>query len=137
MTLVIDASVAVKWVLPEDGSEAAHALRTLELTAPSIWLAEVGTALWRHVRRGELERDRAETRLLELMSAPVSTTPLEQDLPAALRLANELSHPIYDCLYLAAALRLDTHAVTADGRFVKVCGKDGSLKRRVKLLGTD
>ena len=136
MTLVVDASVALKWVIPEQGSEAAAELHAFELTAPSIWLAEAANVLWRHVLRGELEPSRAERLFAELTMAPVTTTPLEEDLPAALRLTNELRHPIYDCLYLAAALRIATHVVTADRRFVHACSKNEKLSRHVKLLGT-
>ena len=47
MTVVIDASVALKWVLPEDGSAAAMAMRAQSLAAPSHWLIEAANALWR------------------------------------------------------------------------------------------
>lgn len=76
MKVVIDASVALKWVVPEDGSEAARALRRFELIAPNIWLAEVANALWRHVLRAELEQRQAEGLLRELKAAPVLTIPL-------------------------------------------------------------
>ena len=54
MSIVIDASVAVKWVLDEPRSDAALALRNEQLAAPALWLAEAANALWRHVRVGEL-----------------------------------------------------------------------------------
>ena len=44
--MVVDASVAVKWVLPERDSAPAVALRgTDALIAPSIVIAEIGNAL--------------------------------------------------------------------------------------------
>ena len=49
MSVVIDASVALKWVFDEPDSEAAEALRNEELIAPALWLAEAGNALWRRL----------------------------------------------------------------------------------------
>ncbi len=118
MRIVIDASVAVKWVLRETGSEAADALLDdHDLIAPVIWLAESGNALWRRQRIGEITADEADARLSALRNAPVTSQPIEPILQRALKLAIELGHPIYDCLYLALALRHQTHVVTADRRF--------------------
>lgn len=44
MSIVVDASVAVKWVLNEPCTEAALALRNEELIAPALWLAEAANA---------------------------------------------------------------------------------------------
>jgi predicted nucleic acid-binding protein len=61
VTFVVDASVAVKWILPESGSSAAAALRKLndDLSAPSLIAVEVGNALWKAVRRGSVTRSEA------------------------------------------------------------------------------
>ncbi|HXU98933.1 MAG TPA: type II toxin-antitoxin system VapC family toxin, partial [Caulobacteraceae bacterium] len=117
MSVVIDASVALKWVLDEPGREAADALLEEELIAPSLWLLEAANALWRRAGRGEITAEGAKERLTELYNAPVTTTPIENDLPAAMNLALALGHPVYDCLYLALAIRENTHVVTADVRF--------------------
>ena len=59
-TLVIDASVAVKWLLPEDGREEALRLQDLyqdekiDLIAPSLLGVEVANVLWKRARRGDL-----------------------------------------------------------------------------------
>ncbi|MDP1737519.1 MAG: type II toxin-antitoxin system VapC family toxin [Caulobacter sp.] len=134
MTLVIDASVAVKWVLDEDGTEAAFALQAEPLTAPALWLLEAGNALWKRVSRGELSPEGADIRLAALGRTPVETTPIERDLPAALSLATVLRHPIYDCLYLAAAIREDAVVVTDDARFVRAVG-GMEHAARVRRLG--
>lgn len=134
MTLVVDASVAAKWVLPEDGEDAAKALLSEDLTAPGLWLLEAGNALWKRVRRGEFPASQADDLLAILAAAPVRTTPVELDLAAALSLATALKHPIYDCLYLAAAIREDAVAVTDDERFLRaVAGTEHEA--RVRRLG--
>jgi predicted nucleic acid-binding protein len=132
--IVIDASVAVKWVLQEEGWEAAFALRSQPLTAPELWLIEAASALWATAARRQISAAETEERLTLLRQSPVQTTSIGEDLAAALRLANELRHPIYDCLYLAAALRLDTHVITADRRFVLACKNNQTVKSHVKLL---
>lgn len=135
MTIVIDASVALKWVLSEPGSEAAVALQNEQLVAPVLWLAEAANALWRRLRLGEITADEARAFLDDLGSAPVASLSMEPHLGTALSLAIETGHRIYDCIYLAIALHHRTHVVTADRRFVSAI-KSKSLAGRVRLLGT-
>ncbi|MGE3778886.1 MAG: type II toxin-antitoxin system VapC family toxin [Pirellulaceae bacterium] len=134
MTIVVDASVALKWVLHEEGSEAAERLLDEELIAPSLWLVEAGNALWRRSTRGEISAAEAQERLSELFNAPVTTVALEEDVIAAVRLAAELDHPVYDCLYLALAIREGTYVVTADRRFGNALSKHPTLSGTVRLL---
>src|SRR5215469_11645507 len=102
--LVVDASVAVKWVVREPDSDAAIALRSEQLIAPVLWLAEAANVLWLRVRIGDITVDEARIRLNELLDAPVASLPMEPHLDETLRLSAELAHPIYDCIYLAVAL---------------------------------
>lgn len=133
MTIVIDASVAVKWVLSETGSDAADALLDQDLMAPMLWLAEAANALWRRARTGDITDNQANARLSELLKAPVASLPIEPQLERALALAMKMGHPIYDCIYLALALHHDTHVVTADRRFASAASLAG-LTDRVRLL---
>ena len=134
MTLVIDASVALKWVLAEPGQAAADALLDEDLIAPSLWLLEAANALWRRNLRGELSVAEARERLSELFNAPVTAIPIEEDLTAAAGLAQRLGHPVYDCLYLALALREQTQVVTADRRFWAVAQAAPDLAGKVRLM---
>lgn len=134
MSIVIDASVALKWVLDEPGQVEADALLEEELIAPSLWLVEAANALWRRSVRGELTVAEAEERLGELFHAPVTSVRIEEDLVSAARLAAELSHPVYDCLYLALALREHTCCVTADRRFFTAIADHPTMAGAVRLL---
>lgn len=134
MTLVVDASVALKWVLAEPGQAAADALLDEDLIAPSLWLLEAASALWRRNLRGELSAGEAEERLSELFSAPVTSIPIEDDLSAAAALAQRLGHPVYDCLYLALAMREQAQVVTADRRFWAIVQTAPDLAGWVRLL---
>jgi predicted nucleic acid-binding protein len=135
LTIIIDASVAVKWVLAESDSAEADSLLDQDLMAPVLWLAEAANALWRNVRIGQLSADQAGDRLSELLKAPVASLAIEPYIESALKLATGIGHPIYDCIYLALALHHDTHVVTADRRFAAAAsGPD--LAGRVRLLGS-
>lgn len=137
MSIVVDASVALKWVLDEPGKTAADALLDEELIAPALWLLEAGNALWKRARRGEINVTEAKARLLELCNAPITTIAIEDDLPAAADLASMLDHPIYDCLYLAVAIRENTYVVTADRRFHALVNQSPKVRGAVRLLGAD
>ena len=63
MSVVVDASVALKWVLDEPGKDPAYALLDLDLIAPSLWLLEAANALWRITKRGEITSREALERL--------------------------------------------------------------------------
>lgn len=58
-TIVVDASVAIKWVVEEEGSDAAAALADQDLTAPSLLMVECANVLWVKARRGELTSSEA------------------------------------------------------------------------------
>jgi predicted nucleic acid-binding protein len=133
MRIVIDASVALKWVLSEPGSDVAIALRQEELIAPVLWLAEAANALWRAARVGQLTANEANDRFAELENAPIISLAMEPYLGRALRVATEINHPIYDCIYLALALHHETHVITADRRFAAIANRPG-MSGRVRLL---
>jgi predicted nucleic acid-binding protein len=93
--IVVDASVAVKWVLSETGSDAADALLDQDLMAPVLWLAEAANVLWRKARIGDISAEQANTRLFELMNAPVASVAMEPYLEQALKFAVAIGHPTY------------------------------------------
>ena len=116
--LVIDASVAAKWVLPEVHSDAARCLPTrTTMLAPDLLWAELGNVLWARQKRGELTVVDARDTLAKLRSFRIRVYPLSPLLPAALDLAMAIDHAVYDCLYLALAEVEDSVVVTADRRF--------------------
>jgi predicted nucleic acid-binding protein len=118
MTAVVDASVAVKWVLPEAGSERAAAIRTADddLIAPSLAYAEIGSAIWRAVLRGDVRAAEAGQTLRVALDHYRRIVPLEELAEPAIDAAMRLRHPIYDCFYLALAERERCPLITADSR---------------------
>lgn len=131
---VVDASVALKWVVGEAGEDDAAKLAGSQLSAPDILLAECGSALWAKARRGEIARDEAQSALAALRRAPVVLIPVPVLVDDALRLALLIGHPIYDCLYLALSLQTKIPMVTADRCLAAALAPYGELADRLVLL---
>jgi predicted nucleic acid-binding protein len=132
---VIDASVAVKWVVPETDSDRAAALAAYRLSAPDLLDAECANVLWVKVTRGELSEADALTRIARLIAAPVDRVPCRELAAAALKLSIDLGHPAYDCLYLALAIRAAVPLVTADVKFLKAVVSHPYLASHIVGLG--
>jgi predicted nucleic acid-binding protein len=119
-SLVICASIAVKWVVDEEGTEEALALRSQsKLMAPELLVAECANILWKKVLREELTRQEALLAARLLQAAEIELRPTRALLEAATRMAIELNHPAYDCLYLVLAVENKCRFVTADERFLR------------------
>lgn len=133
---VVDASTALKWVMREEGSEAAAALldgRTLH--APSLLFVETANALWSATRRGRLAADEAADALDLLSRAPLRlAVPDVALMGRALQLSLLLDHPVYDCTYLALAIHHTVPVVTADRRFVQAAARIPEAAPFVRLL---
>jgi len=84
--LVVDASVAVKWYVPEIHSEAAAKLLSgpYELIAPDLILPEAANVIWKKVARRELTEKEGNTVLAELLSAGIELVPSSRYIEAAL-----------------------------------------------------
>ncbi|WP_309084403.1 type II toxin-antitoxin system VapC family toxin [Chelativorans sp.] len=117
---VVDASVAVKWLVAEPFSEQAATLLKPDLTliAPELIFAESANALWAMHRRGDLSKADLAEAVDVLKAAPIAVPFTVRQLAAsASRLAVELEHPVYDCFYLALAVQEQYPVVTSDRRF--------------------
>ena len=122
--LVIDASIAVKWLVEEDGTPQALALRRrARLIAPDLLTAECANILWKKARRGELTKEEALLAARLLQAAEIELAPTRSLLEAATLIAIELDHPAYDCLYLAVAVDRNCRFVTADQRLLRKLGE--------------
>ena len=117
MTWVVDASVAVKWVVPEVLTDEAEQLLAgdEELVAPDLIEVEAANALWKKTVRREMSAAEADGALELLRESGLVLRPTGPLLPRAMRLAHRLGHPIYACVYLALAEREGARLVTADG----------------------
>jgi predicted nucleic acid-binding protein len=130
MNCVVDASVAVKWLFEEQDSEAAEALLisagedNLKLVAPTILPAEVANALWKRMRRGDLDRRKTLETGQRFEEICPLLLPIENLVQRALELAIDSRHPVYDCLYVALAEELPADLITADERLYRAFAHD-------------
>jgi len=113
---VVDASVAIKWFIPERLSEAAGRLRQVRhsLSVPAFFWLEIGNVLVKKIRRGELTGEEGDFILTELHRLPLRRHADERLFRPAYALARQTQRSLYDCLYLALAEVIDGRMVTAD-----------------------
>lgn len=134
-SILVDASVAIKWVIDERGSAEAVLLLDRRLLAPDLICAECANILWKMTARREITTDEADIAAQALEGAEIELVPMRPYLAAATALAVALDHPAYDCLYLAVAERLSAPLVTADDRLIrKVRQHSGGLGGHVIAL---
>ena len=135
--LVIDASVAVKWVVPEHDSHRAEALLDHPLVAPDLLFAECANVLWKKVRRGELSKDEADIAAQTLGQADIAIASTRGHLTPAMAIAVELAHPAYDAVYLAVAQAAELRLVTADDRLIRKIREGQNPLRRLFVAGAE
>ena len=126
---VVDASVAINWVLPEAGSVQARRLLAraaagdAQLSAPDVFVGEVANVVWKRCRlRGELLEEVAREALSALLAALPEIVPTTVLVAQALELALSFRRPVYECLYVALALRDGCPLVTHDLALVRSIG---------------
>ena len=114
--IVVDASVAIKWFLPEIHAEAARRVLAArrDLLAPDLIWAEVGNALWKQVHRAQLATETARGILQDFERFPLRTFQAKTLLEPAGELAVRFRLTVYDSLYLALAVGHRCSLVTAD-----------------------
>ena len=138
MSLVVDASVALKWFLSEE-LHASQALAVVQdgatLIAPDFLIAEVCNAAWRSARLGRISQaqvDAIAANLPRFFDSLVSVSSLAR---RAVAIAGQLDHPVYDCLYLALAEAEQAELVTADMRLLSKVQTTTWEQRVVDLTG--
>ncbi|MBI2806995.1 MAG: type II toxin-antitoxin system VapC family toxin [Planctomycetes bacterium] len=128
MRYVLDASVALKWVLTEPDSAKAQSLRDdfrrhlHELLVPDVFSLEVAHALTRAERRGFLKAPQAIRLLADVLSTPMPTHANRPLLARAVVLSSTMRCGVYDCLYVALAEREGCEFLTADDKLVTNLG---------------
>lgn len=118
---MIDASVVIKWFVPEVHGDAAR--RWLdsphEYVAPDLLFPEAGNAIWKKVRRGELTVEEGRRLAVDLSSVAVESISMRDLLPDAHALALSSGLTVYDAMYVTLAVRLKTQVITADDRLTR------------------
>ncbi len=141
MNLVIDASVLIKFYVPEILSDRAERLlakvgnKDIDLLAPDLIYPEAGNILWKKQRLKELTHSEAEEITDAILSLPLMIEASKSLLPLAVDIAIACGITVYDALYLSLAKVYETTLMTADRKLVDVLAKT-DLKDSVIWLGS-
>jgi predicted nucleic acid-binding protein len=136
MSLVVDASVVIKWFIDEPHHEEARQL-LLEreaLHAPDLLISEAGNIVWKKLLKNEMTEKQAQSIALSLSDLPVTLHPSTELVERALGIAFAIRHSVYDCLYLACAEKLASRLITAD-QTLKRKLEQTSLSTTCRVLG--
>ena len=123
--VVVDASVAAKWFLPENGealvSQAlalldAYDMEKVRFVIPDLFYVETASAIWKAVRVGRISRAFGNQALLLLTQREFPTVPSLKLLDKAFQIATNHGRTVYDCLYVALAVQTNSQLITADER---------------------
>ena len=140
MALVVDASVAAKWVLPSaDERLVDQAVRLLQRYAgdqlhfvvPDLFWLEFGNIVWKAVRQGRISSTSAAIAIAEIEGREFSTIPSKELMDDAFKIANAFGRSVYDAIYVALAVARNTEFVTADERLANAL----AARLPVKWLG--
>lgn len=118
---VVDASLVVKWFVPEVHSGAARKWldASYDYIAPDLLFPEAGNAMWKKVRRGELSPDDAQSLVNDISAVGIEVVSMRALVSDAHKLAVATGITVYDATYLALAVRLETQVITGDDKFAR------------------
>ena len=119
-TFIVDASVAAKWILP--GPPEPLQREAVHLVVPDFFWVEITNILWKAVRVGRCTREIAESALAVLRMNSIPTLPALPLLESALGTAIVHGRTVHDSIYVALAVEMDAHLVTADEKLVNALG---------------
>jgi predicted nucleic acid-binding protein len=123
--VVVDASVAAKWFLPENGETLAdqalvllgkYDKKEVRFVVPDLFYVEIASAIWKAVRLGRVPRAFGDQALVLLTQREFATVPSLKLLDQAFQIATAFDRTVYDSLYVALAVQTNSQLITADER---------------------
>jgi predicted nucleic acid-binding protein len=141
MILVIDASVLIKFYVPEILSDRAERLLAkvetgeVALLAPDLIYPETGNILWKKQRLKELTHAHVEKITDAILLLPLKIEVSKALLTVAVDVAIAYGMTVYDALYLSLAKVYETTLITADRKLVGALAK-ADLKDSITWLGS-
>ena len=133
---VVDASVIVAAFFQEQFADAAVTLlkSARPLHAPDLVIAEIASVIWKRHRRNEIDDAEAAGLLADFRTLPLHITSSGELIESAIELALRTDRTVYDCLYLALAVKTKSIMVTADKRLVNALGRT-PLEKHIIWIG--
>jgi predicted nucleic acid-binding protein len=136
MNFVLDASVAVKWYVPEiyvneavkllDGDHDFH--------VPELIFPEISNIIWKKVKREDITQTEGRRIIAALLETNWAVHSHKQTLVSAYAGAEATGQTVYDFTYLALAISLDCEFVTADEKIYRTL-ENTPFKSNLKWIG--
>lgn len=126
---VLDCSVAISWILPDEYSDYAEKILTFldekQAIVPSIWYLEIANVLTVSERRGRMTQVQTQQALslLESLNIVMDKETEAKALNVTLNLAREQNLASYDAAYLELAIRLGIPLATSDNKLISVANQ--------------
>ncbi|OGF98693.1 hypothetical protein A3D78_04465 [Candidatus Gottesmanbacteria bacterium RIFCSPHIGHO2_02_FULL_39_14] len=121
--IVVDASVAIKWIEKEEDSEKAvllqksHLLKQNEIIVPQLIYFEIANTL---STKSKVEEKYIELGINIVYNTDLKIEQLEKvDLLKASNLAKKYKTSVYDMIYAVVAKKYDTILITTDEKFIQ------------------
>lgn len=132
MSLVLDASMAVCWVVPDEANPAANTILAQVLdqgaVVPCHWRLEVASVLRAAVRRRRCDQAHVDNSLARLTRLPIfvddQTSHRAWSDTMALAVSEDLTP--YDAAYLELALRMADPLATLDNALIRAARRRGA-----------
>jgi predicted nucleic acid-binding protein len=133
---VVDASLVIKWFVPEIHFEAARRWlgASHDYVAPDLLFSEAGNAIWKKVRRKELHPDEGRQLVVDLAHVAVEAIATRSLFQDATALALMAGVTVYDAMYLTLAVRLEAELITGDDRLAEKLAEHPLLVPHVRRL---
>jgi predicted nucleic acid-binding protein len=133
---VLDASVVAAAFFQEEHAAAARAILASRrpLHAPDLLVTEVANVIWKRHGRKEIDETEAHDLLTDCLRLPLVLTPSADLVEPALAIALRTRRTVYDCLYLALAVRMKSVLVSGDRRFVNALA-DSPFGKHIAWIG--
>ena len=140
ITLVLDASVAAKWALPQGaeplGEQAdellkAYVANKIRFLVPDLFWVEIASVLCKAGRLGEISRSSAQGTLRDMRRRDFTTVASQSLVDDAMEIALDFQRSVYDSIYVALAVSSRSQLITADERLANAL----AARFPVKWLG--
>ena len=136
MKYVIDASVAVKWYIPEvfELESTRLLMGRHQLHVPELVFPELGSIVWKNVRRGVISKTEGDQIVAAVARKRWTVHPHKSTFKSAFTGAEATGQTVYDWTYLALAISLSCEFVTADEKFYRAL-ENTPLTATLKWIG--
>ncbi len=138
--LVIEASVAIKWLIAEELSDKADTLladaqqRRMRLVAPPLLFSEVTNGIYQRLRRRDIAISQAQRALIWFYDLPIAPARIADLHPRSFEFARRHSlKSVYDAEYAIVALETRSPLWTADRAFFEAIPEE--LRRWMRWIG--